>query len=128
MKPKVVIAEALAQAGIDELSASAEVIDATGWGRPALLLELADAEGLVVRSATKVDIEMISAAPRLRVIGRAGIGVDNIDVEAATRAGVLVVNAPEANTISAAEHAIALLLAQARHIPERVWSHHRDHA
>jgi D-3-phosphoglycerate dehydrogenase / 2-oxoglutarate reductase len=118
MKPKVIVAEALARAGIEELSASAEVIDAAGWDRAALLAGLADAEGLVVRSATKVDSEMISAAPRLRVIGRAGIGVDNIDLEAATRAGVLVVNAPEANTVSAAEHAIALLLAQARQIPQ----------
>jgi D-3-phosphoglycerate dehydrogenase len=117
-KPKVVVAEALAQAGIDVLSASAEVIDASGRDRSALLAELADAEGLVVRSATKVDATMIAAAPRLRVIGRAGIGVDNIDLDAATRAGVLVVNAPEANTISAAEHTIALLLAQARQIPQ----------
>ena len=118
MKPKVIVAEALARAGIEELSTSAEVLDAAGWDRAALLAALADAEGLVVRSATRVDSEMISAAPRLRVIGRAGIGVDNIDLEAATRAGVLVVNAPEANTISAAEHAIALLLAQARQIPQ----------
>jgi D-3-phosphoglycerate dehydrogenase len=70
-----------------------------------------------VRSATKIDRELLDSAPRLRVIGRAGIGVDNIDVAAATARGILVVNAPEANSISAAEHAIALLLAQARHIP-----------
>jgi D-3-phosphoglycerate dehydrogenase len=118
VKPKVVVAEPLAQAGIDALATSAEVIDGTGWDRPALLAGLAEAEGLVVRSATKVDAEMIASGPRLRVIGRAGIGVDNIDLEAATKAGVLVVNAPEANTISAAEHAIALMLAQARHIPQ----------
>jgi D-3-phosphoglycerate dehydrogenase len=118
VKPKVVVAEALAAAGIDVLSDSAEVVNAAGWDRSALIEALADAQGLVVRSATNVDADMIEAAPALRVIGRAGIGVDNIDIAAATRHGVLVVNAPEANTISAAEHALALLLAQARHIPQ----------
>ncbi|MGH8928624.1 MAG: phosphoglycerate dehydrogenase [Acidimicrobiia bacterium] len=117
-RAKVVVAEALAPAGIEALAATTDVIDASGWERAALVAALADAEGLVVRSATRVDTALIAAAPKLRVIGRAGIGIDNIDVEAATRAGVLVVNAPEANTISAAEHALALLLAQARHIPQ----------
>ncbi|MGQ0847991.1 MAG: phosphoglycerate dehydrogenase [Actinomycetota bacterium] len=118
LKPMVVVAEALAPAGIDALALVAEVVDASGWGRPALLGALRDAVGLVVRSATKVDADLIEAAPKLKVVGRAGIGVDNIDVEAATRRGVLVVNAPQANTISAAEHALALLLAQARQIPQ----------
>ncbi|HEY7563318.1 MAG TPA: phosphoglycerate dehydrogenase [Acidimicrobiia bacterium] len=116
-KPVVVVAEALAPAGVEALAANAEVINAVGWDRARLLEALTEAEGLVVRSATAVDSELIAAAPKLRVIGRAGIGVDNIDLAAATRQGVLVVNAPEANTISAAEHALALLLAQARHIP-----------
>jgi len=71
---------------------------------------------LIVRSATQVDTELIEMAPKLRVVGRAGVGVDNIDLQAATIAGVLVVNAPQANTISAAEHAMALLLAQARNV------------
>ncbi|HSL27318.1 MAG TPA: phosphoglycerate dehydrogenase [Acidimicrobiia bacterium] len=118
MKPTVVVAESLAPAGLQALESAAEVVNAAGWERAAVMKAMADAEGLVVRSATKVDAAMIAAAPRLRVIGRAGIGVDNIDIDAATRAGVLVVNAPEANTISAAEHSFALLLAQARHIPQ----------
>ncbi len=117
MKPKVVVAEAIAQAGIDALAATCEVDVAVGLDRRALLPHLADAHGLVVRSATMVDREMIEAAPALKVIGRAGIGVDNIDVETATNRGVLVVNAPHANTISAAEHTLALLLSQARNIP-----------
>ena len=79
---------------------------------------VADAAAIIVRSETQVDRQMIEAAPRLEVIGRAGIGVDNIDLDAATECGVLVVNAPNANTISAAEHTMALLLAQARRVPE----------
>lgn len=117
VRPKVVVAEPLAQAGIDALAEVCDVDVAVGIGRAALLDRVADAEGIVVRSATRVDAELIAAAPRLRVIGRAGIGVDNIDVPAATRHGVLVVNAPFANTISAAEHTMALLLSQARNIP-----------
>ncbi|GAI06222.1 unnamed protein product, partial [marine sediment metagenome] len=77
-----------------------------------------DYEALVVRSQTKVTAEVIEAGKKLRVIARAGVGIDNIDVEEATRRGVLVVNAPNANTISAAEHAIALMFALARHIPQ----------
>lgn len=117
MRPKVVVAEPLAQAGIDALAEACDVDVAVGSGRDALLARVVDAEGIVVRSATQVDAELIAAAPRLRVIGRAGIGVDNIDMAAATRHGVLVVNAPFANTISAAEHTMALLLGQARNVP-----------
>lgn len=117
MRPKVVVAEPLAQAGIDALAEVCEVDVAVGVGRDVLLRHVADAEGIVVRSATQVDAELIAAAPRLRVIGRAGIGVDNIDMATATAQGVLVVNAPHANTISAAEHTMALLLSQARSIP-----------
>lgn len=117
MQPTVVIAEKIAESGIETLQASCHVDLAIGIERDALLARLEDAEGLIVRSATQVDAEMIAAAPRLRVIGRAGIGVDNIDLEAATEAGIVVVNAPQANIISAAEHALALLLAQARNIP-----------
>jgi D-3-phosphoglycerate dehydrogenase len=117
-RPTVVVAESLAAAGIEALSRDFDVIDASGWPRPALLEAMNTANGLVVRSSTVVDRELIEAAPLLKVIGRAGIGVDNIDVDAATSRGVLVVNAPQANTISAAEHAFALLLAQVRHIPQ----------
>ncbi|HHY93092.1 MAG TPA: phosphoglycerate dehydrogenase, partial [Firmicutes bacterium] len=76
--------------------------------------------GLIVRSATRVTAEVLAAAPNLAVVGRAGVGVDNIDVAAASRYGVLVVNAPEGNTLAAAEHTIALMLALARHIPQAV--------
>ncbi len=118
MRPKVVVAEPIADAGIKALEEECIVDIAVGAERRDLVARMADAAGLVVRSATAVDAELIDAAPQLRVVGRAGIGVDNIDVAAATRAGVLVVNAPGANTISAAEHTMALLLAQARRVPE----------
>ena len=114
---KVVVAEPIAEQGIAVLRERCAVVDTIGSNRDDLLAELADADALIVRSGTKVDAELISSSTRLRVIGRAGIGVDNIDLQAATRAGVLVVNAPDANAISAAEHTMALLLAQARHVP-----------
>jgi D-3-phosphoglycerate dehydrogenase len=117
-QPIVVVAEAIAQAGISALEADCEVDVAVGADRADLLERVARASGIIVRSATQVDAEMIAGAPQLQVIGRAGIGVDNIDLDAATQAGVLVVNAPNANTISAAEHTMALILAQARRIPE----------
>src|SRR5207302_5848331 len=86
---------------------------------PAALIEaIPDYDALIVRSETRVDDKIIRAGQRLKVIGRAGAGVDNIDVEAATRAGVLVVNAPSGNTIAAAEHTMGMLLALARHIPQ----------
>jgi len=115
---KVVIAEVIAESGIEGLASSYEVVDAVGASRDELLALVVDAAAIIVRSETQVDRELIEAAPDLVVVGRAGIGVDNIDLDAATEAGVLVVNAPNANTISAAEHTMALLLAQARRIPE----------
>jgi len=115
---KIVVAEPIADAGLRLLAAFAEVDLATEADHEELTRRLRDADALVVRSATQVDARMIDASPKLRVIGRAGIGVDNIDLEAATRAGVLVVNAPQANTVSAAEHTMALLLAQARNIAQ----------
>ncbi|MEZ5175776.1 MAG: phosphoglycerate dehydrogenase [Acidimicrobiia bacterium] len=115
---RVVVAEAIADAGIEALAVECDVVDRVGADRSEILASLADASALIVRSATMVDREMIEAAPSLEVVGRAGIGVDNIDLDAATEHGVLVVNAPNANTISAAEHTMALILAQARHVPE----------
>jgi D-3-phosphoglycerate dehydrogenase len=117
-RQKVVVAEAIADAGVEGLAAAYDVIDAVGLSREELMATIADAAAIIVRSATQVDREMIEAAPGLVVVGRAGMGVDNIDLEAATEFGVMVVNAPNANTISAAEHTMALLLAQARRIPE----------
>lgn len=116
MARKIVVAEELAPAGMDALGVEFEVVDAAGKSRPELLELLSDASALVVRSATTVDAELMAAAPMLEVVGRAGVGVDNIDLEAATASGVMVVNAPQANIISAAEHAFALLMAQARNL------------
>ncbi len=117
-RQKVVVAEEIAEAGLDALRTDYDVDVAIGVDREELATRLKDAAALIVRSATTVDAELISGAPHLSVIGRAGVGVDNIDVAAATAAGVLVVNAPDANTISAAEHTMALLLAQARRVAE----------
>ncbi len=116
MRPTVVIAEQIAPAGIERLAETCDVVDAVGVSRDKLVRHLERAEALIVRSATDVNAEMIAGAPHLKVIGRAGIGVDNIDLEAATAAGVMVVNAPTANIVSAAEHTLALLLAQARNV------------
>ena len=116
-RPVVVIAEVLAASCAGHLREACDVMEAAGESRSSLLGLLSEAEGLVVRSGTQVDRELFEAAPRLRVVGRAGVGVDNIDLEEATRRGVLVVNAPLANSISAAEHTFGLLLSQARNIP-----------
>lgn len=99
-----------------------EVVRAVGQPLPLLLAQLAEAEGVIVRSAVKVDRAMLEAAPRLRVVGRAGVGVDNVDVVAATERGVAVINTPDGNTISACEHAVALLLAMLRRVPAAVAS------
>jgi D-3-phosphoglycerate dehydrogenase / 2-oxoglutarate reductase len=116
-KPVVLIAEELSRAGIDLLTGDFDVREVNGADRGALLPALADADAVIIRSATKMDAEAIAAAPKLKVIARAGVGLDNVDVKAATNAGVMVVNAPQSNIVSAAEHAIGLLLAVARRIP-----------
>ena len=115
---KIVIADDLPASAVDLLRAEGWEVDATP-GRPAdqLKRDLADAVALVVRSATKVTAAVIEAAPRLRVIARAGTGVDNVDVTAASARGIVVMNAPGANSISVAELAIGLMLALARHLP-----------
>jgi D-3-phosphoglycerate dehydrogenase len=116
-RPVVLVAEELAPSALEVLSADFEVRHVDGADRSALLPALADADAVLVRSATRIDAEALAAAPRLSVVARAGIGLDNVDVAAATARGVLVVNAPAANIVSAAEHAVALLLAVARHLP-----------
>jgi D-3-phosphoglycerate dehydrogenase len=121
-RPIVLVAEELSPAGIALLEATFEVRYADGSDRGELLPALADADAVVVRSATDIDAEAIAAAPRLQVVARAGVGLDNIDVEAATKAGIMVVNAPTSNIVSAAEHAVALLLALARHVPQAMAS------
>jgi D-3-phosphoglycerate dehydrogenase len=115
---RVLIAEPLADAGIELLRAHFEVDAHDALDRAELLARVADADALVVRSATQVDAEVLAAGRNLKVVGRAGIGLDNVNVNAATRLGVMVVNAPQSNVISAAEHTVALILAQARNIPQ----------
>ncbi|HST17115.1 MAG TPA: phosphoglycerate dehydrogenase [Gaiellaceae bacterium] len=113
---RVVVREPIAEAGIELLRAHGldVVVDADS----PLESLLGDADALIVRSATKVTAEVLALAPALKVIGRAGVGVDNVDVEAATRRGIVVANAPESNVVSAAEHTIGLLVALARNIPQ----------
>jgi D-3-phosphoglycerate dehydrogenase / 2-oxoglutarate reductase len=115
---KVLIAEPLADPGVDLLRTAHEVDARASMTREELLAAIADVDALVVRSATKVDAEVLEAGRDLKVVGRAGIGLDNVDVAAATRLGIMVVNAPQSNVISAAEHTVALILAQARNIPQ----------
>jgi D-3-phosphoglycerate dehydrogenase len=117
-KPIVLIAEELSPATVAALGPDFEVINVDGTDRVALLKELANASAILVRSATQVDAEAIAHAPKLKVIARAGVGLDNVDIKAATSAGVMVVNAPTSNVISAAELAIGHIFALARHIPD----------
>ena len=114
---KIVVSERIAERGLELLRSEFAVVALDG-AVDRVREALADADGLIVRSGLGVTAELLEAAPRLRVIGRAGIGVDNIDLEAATRRGVLVMNTPGGNAISVAEHTIALLLALARQIPQ----------
>jgi D-3-phosphoglycerate dehydrogenase len=117
---KVLVTDGLAPQGFEILGRTPgiEVVDAPGM-KPAQLLEaIADADALIIRSATQVTAEVIHAAKQLAVVGRAGIGVDNVDVGAATARGIVVMNTPGGNTVTTAEHAIALLVALARHIPQ----------
>jgi len=116
-KPVVLIAEQLAQSALDALGSEVEVRHVDGADRDALLPALSDADAVLIRSATRMDAQALAAAPQLKVVARAGIGLDNVDVPAATAKGVLVVNAPQSNIITAAEHAVALLLSVARQVP-----------
>jgi D-3-phosphoglycerate dehydrogenase len=113
---RILVAESLAAEGIAKLRECHEVDERIGLSRDELCRMIPGYDALIVRSQVRADAELIAAAPRLAVIGRAGIGVDNVDLEAATRAGIVVVNAPTGNTIAAAEHTLALLYALARRI------------
>ncbi|MGI8757982.1 MAG: phosphoglycerate dehydrogenase, partial [Acidimicrobiales bacterium] len=116
---RVLVTEKLAQAGLERLAAAGHEVDVRLGLSPGELLEaVPGAAALIVRSATDVTAAVVEAGTDLQVVGRAGIGLDNVDVAAATRRGVMVVNAPQSNVLSAAEHAMALLLAQARNIPQ----------
>ena len=117
--PKVLISDELSQAAIDNFkNRGLEVDFKPGLKKDELLKIIGDYDGLAVRSATKADKDVIAAAKNLKVIGRAGIGVDNIDIPAATQRGVVVMNTPFGNSITTAEHAIALMFAAARQVPE----------
>jgi D-3-phosphoglycerate dehydrogenase / 2-oxoglutarate reductase len=120
--PVVVVAEELSPAGLAQLEPDFDVRHVDGTDRAQLFSVLADADAVIVRSATRIDAEALTHAPRLRVVARAGVGLDNVDVEAATAAGVMVVNAPMSNIVSAAEHAVALLLSLARNVPQAMAS------
>lgn len=115
-RPTIIISDAIHQAARQRFAAAAEIVDVDGTNVAALLDAVRRADALVVRSETDVNSDVLAAGVNLRVVARAGTGVDNIDLEAATRAGVLVLNAPGANAISAAEHTISLLLAVTRQI------------
>jgi D-3-phosphoglycerate dehydrogenase len=115
---RILICEPIAEGGIEKLRDRFDVHLGLDWSAEELMSRIGDYDAIVVRSATKVRGELLDAATRLRVIGRAGTGVDNIDVAEATRRGIVVCNAPGSNSLSAAEHAIALLMAQARNIPQ----------
>ncbi|MBA2319073.1 MAG: phosphoglycerate dehydrogenase, partial [Euzebyales bacterium] len=114
---KVLVADQLSDAGVQALAEHVEVDVRTGMSKTELLEAIGAYDGVVVRSATTIDADVIAKADRLKVIARAGIGLDNVDVAAATARGVIVCNAPQSNVISAAEHTVALLLALARSIP-----------
>jgi D-3-phosphoglycerate dehydrogenase len=115
-RPVVLIAEELSPATVDALGPDFEIRYCDGADRSDLLGAVVDADAILVRSATKVDAEVLAAAARLKVVARAGVGLDNVDVRAATQSGVMVVNAPTSNIVSAAELAVSLLLAAARHV------------
>jgi D-3-phosphoglycerate dehydrogenase len=115
---RILVTEQIAEEGLAALRAGAEVDLRTNLDRAALLAALPAYDALVVRSGTKVTAEVLQAGSQLRVVGRAGTGVDNIDVDAATRLGITVVNAPASNSVAVAELTIGLILALARHIPQ----------
>ncbi|MGK7916793.1 MAG: phosphoglycerate dehydrogenase [Prochloraceae cyanobacterium] len=115
---KVLVSDPIDKAGIEIISQVAQVDEKTKLPLEELIRIIPEYDALMVRSGTKVTKEVIEAASQLKIIGRAGVGVDNIDVAAATRQGIVVVNSPEGNTIAAAEHAVAMMLSLSRHIPD----------
>src|SRR4051794_30848816 len=117
-RPVVLIAEELSPATVEALGPDFEIRHTNGADRAELIPAIADVDAILIRSATKVDAEALAAAKRLKVVARAGVGLDNVDVKAATQSGVMVVNAPTSNITSAAELAIALLLASARNVSQ----------
>ena len=117
-RTRVLVAEKIGESGIDLLREHFEVDLGVGWDRAELEERIGDYDGILIRSATKLDGGLLAKATRLRAVGRAGVGVDNVDVPVATKRGIVVANAPESNVITAAEHTMALLLALARNVPQ----------
>jgi D-3-phosphoglycerate dehydrogenase len=115
---RVLVKEKIADSGVDLLRGKFDVDLGTDWDDGELAQRIGDYDAILIRSATKLTADLIEKGSRLKVIGRAGVGVDNVDVPAATKRGIIVANAPEANTIAAAEHTMALLLAVSRNIPQ----------
>ncbi len=119
-KKKILVKEKISDQGVENLKKEFEVVFAPEMSREEMLEAISDCHALIVRSATKVDAEVIQAGKSLQVIGRAGVGVDNIEVEPATKRGIMVINAPQSNIISAAEHTMTLIMSLCRHIPDAV--------
>ncbi len=117
-RAKVLVKEKIGDSGIELLREHFDVELGFDWDDAQLAERIGEYDGIVIRSATKLTAELIGKASNLKVIGRAGVGVDNVDVDAATRRGIVVANAPESNVVTAAEHTMALLLALARNIPQ----------
>ncbi|MFP4008002.1 MAG: phosphoglycerate dehydrogenase [Spirulinaceae cyanobacterium] len=114
---KVLVSDPIAEAGIEILSQVAQVDVKTGLSPEELVKIISEYDALMIRSGTRVTAEVIEAGTQLKIIGRAGVGVDNVDIPAATRRGIVVVNSPEGNTTAAAEHALAMMMSLSRHIP-----------
>jgi D-3-phosphoglycerate dehydrogenase / 2-oxoglutarate reductase len=117
-RARVLVAENIGASGIELLERQFDVDVANGWSREELAERIGEYDGILIRSATRLDAELLERASRLRAVGRAGVGVDNVDVAAATKRGIVVANAPQSNVITAAEHTMALLLALARNVPQ----------
>jgi D-3-phosphoglycerate dehydrogenase / 2-oxoglutarate reductase len=118
VRPRVLVAEKIGDSGVELLREHFEVELGVGWSREELSERIGEFEGILIRSATRLDAELLGRATRLRAVGRAGVGVDNVDVPAATKRGIVVANAPQSNVITAAEHTMAMLLALARNVPQ----------
>jgi D-3-phosphoglycerate dehydrogenase len=115
---RVLVAEKIGESGVDLLREHFDVDLGSGWSADELADRIGDYDGILIRSATKLDGDLLARATRLRAVGRAGVGVDNVDVTAATKRGIVVANAPQSNVITAAEHTMALLLSLARNVPQ----------
>ena len=115
---KVLVKEKIADSGVELLRERFDVELGLDWDAGELAERIGEFDAILIRSATKLTAELIARADRMKVIGRAGTGVDNVDIAAATKRGIIVANAPQSNVVAAAEHTIALMLALARNIPQ----------